>query len=356
MENEQPFQERAVKVERPKHHFVFLTASDGAMLGLDDLGKLALFDEADDRVIWDRTETGFEHVASAREVDVEVDNATCAVPVGTEMRSFTVGHGPENLPSEYLAHLRREGWACLTCILPPDRVERLQRVTGTDRYEHLEMRNDIPKICQDIAVGRAIAEPISLWLIRQYMQTRDLHLGHPPGFRVLKPYDGKSNVQRWHSDIPYTRSNGGNPVADRKGPIKAVQRNVCVSDFRKENGATAFKLGSHAADAGPPPEWNPVADDGKPARPYSGPEADVVEAPAGSVILYDARTWHRAGFNHGEHKRAAMLQSFQTADVIPKRDTRPVYKRLRGTSMVEELNAREKREISELLLNQPEMS
>ena len=67
MENEQPFQERAVKVERPKHHFVFLTASDGAMLGLDDLGKLALFDEADDRVIWDRTETGFEHVASARE-------------------------------------------------------------------------------------------------------------------------------------------------------------------------------------------------------------------------------------------------------------------------------------------------
>ena len=82
----------------------------------------------------------------------------------------------------------------------------------------------------------------------------------------------------------------------------------------------------------------------------------MVEAPAGSIILYDARTWHRAGFNHSKHKRAAMLQSFQTADVIPKRDTRPVYKRLRGTSMVEELNAREKREISELLLNRPEMS
>ena len=82
----------------------------------------------------------------------------------------------------------------------------------------------------------------------------------------------------------------------------------------------------------------------------------MVEAPAGSIILYDARTWHRAGFNDSKHKRAGMLQSFQTADVIPKRDTGPVYKRLRGTSMVEELNAREKREVSELLLNQPEMS
>ena len=188
------------------------------------------------------------------------------------------------------------------------------------------------------------------------MQTRDLHLGHPPGFGVLHPYDGESKVQNWHSDIPYIPSIGGNPVADRKGPIKAVQRNVCVSNFAKENGATAFKLGSHRIDCGPPPEWNPVAGDGMPARPYSGPDADVIEAPAGSIVLYDARMWHRAGFNHSGCKRAAMLQSFQTADVIPKRDTRPVYQRLRGSSVYEGLNAREKREITALLLNQPEIN
>ena len=356
MENEQLFQELAVKVERPNHHFVFLIAPTGAMLGLDDSGDLALYDEADDHVTWDRVSEGLRHVATGNDVAVDVDDSTCVLSVNSVEMPFSICHGPEKLPSEYLEHLRREGWVCLTCILPPDTVDGLQRVASTDRYEHLEVNNEIPKICQDIAVGRAIAEPVSLWLIRQYVRTRDLHLGHPPGFAVLRPYDGESRVQGWHSDIPYIPSIGGNLVADRKGPIKAVQRNVCVSDFTKQNGATAFKLGSHAADAGPPPEWNPVAEDGSRARPYSGPDADVVEAPAGSIILYDARTWHRAGFNHGKHQRAAMLSSFQTVDVIPKRDTRPAHKRLRESSVYEELNAREQREITELLLNQPEIT
>ena len=49
---EQEFQERVVKIEPPKHHFVFLIAPDGSMLGLDESSELALHDEADDRVIW----------------------------------------------------------------------------------------------------------------------------------------------------------------------------------------------------------------------------------------------------------------------------------------------------------------
>ena len=150
---------------------------------------------------------------------------------------------------------------------------------------------------------------------------------------------------------------GGNIVADRKGPIKAVQRNVCISDFRKDNGATAYKLGSHRADTLPPPEWNPGRHGDDPAaRPYSGPNADVVEAPAGSIVLYDARTWHRAGFNRSDHKRASMLMSFQTADVIPKRDTRPTCKKLHESPVYQELNAREQREITELMMNQPDVA
>ncbi|MCY3859542.1 MAG: phytanoyl-CoA dioxygenase family protein [Gammaproteobacteria bacterium] len=349
------FQERVVRVKRPTHHFKYLTSEDGAMLGLNDAGDLVLREEADDQVIWDFDPNGLQHVASLKPLDAKFENGRCLVAVDGEIRNFSIDHGPEKLPSEYLKHLKKEGWVCLTCILTEGVVDNLQRVAGSDAYEHLEMNNDSPKICQDVAVGQAISEPISLWLIRQYMQTRDLHLGHPPGFAVLRPYDGESRVQGWHSDIPYIPSVGGNLVADRKGPIKAVQRNVCVSDFKKENGATAYKLGSHTAD-NPPPEWNPARFGGPPnARPYSGPEADVVEAPAGSIVLYDARTWHRAGFNHSEHKRAAMLQSFQTADVIPKRDTRPACKRWQASSVYEQLNLRQQREITELLMNQPDL-
>jgi len=52
------FQERVVKVERPIHHFVFLIAPDGGMLGMDDDGELALYDEANDRVMWNRVPEG----------------------------------------------------------------------------------------------------------------------------------------------------------------------------------------------------------------------------------------------------------------------------------------------------------
>ena len=355
MENQQEFRERPVTFERPENHFVFLVAQDGAMLGLDDSGDLALFDEADDRVIWDRAPGGMKHVATGRDISADFDDSPCTLRL--DEGTFTIAHGPEKLPSEYLEHLKREGWVCLACILSPDIVDGLQRVAGSDRHEGAPKIGDMPMVCQHSAVGRAICEPISLWLIRQYVRTRNLHLGHPANCRSLPPWDGKRPVQGWHSDIPYIPSAGGNVVADRKGPIKAVQRNVCVSDFTRLNGATAYKLGSHLADTLPPPEWNPARHGPDPAaRPYSGPDADVIEAPAGSIVLYDARTWHRAGFNRSDRKRAAMLMSFQTADVIPKRDTRPVCRRLHGSPVYRELDARQQREITELMMNQPDVA
>ena len=45
--------------------------------------------------------------------------------------------------------------------------------------------------------------------------------------------------------------------------------------------------------------------------------------------------------------------SFQTTDVIPKRDTRPVCKRLHESPVYRELDARQQREITELMMNQP---
>ncbi|MDE0225460.1 MAG: phytanoyl-CoA dioxygenase family protein [Gammaproteobacteria bacterium] len=354
MGQQQEFRERPVTFERPNHHFAFLVAHDGTMLGLDDDGALALYDEADDRVIWDRTPGGVRHVATGKAFAAEIARDTCALPVNSDEAVVTISRGPEKLPSEYLEHLKREGWVCLTCILSPDIVDGLQRVAGSDRHEGVPTTRDMPMVCQHSAVGRAICEPVSLWLIRQYVGTRNLHLGHPPNCNSLAPWDGKRPVQGWHSDIPYIPSVGGNVVADRKGPIKAVQRNVCISDFSKRNGATAYKLGSHLADTLPPPEWNPGRHGPDPAaRPYSGPDADVIEAPAGSIVLYDARTWHRAGFNHSDRKRAAMLMSFQTADVKPKRDTRPVCGRLHESPVYRELDARQQREITELMMNQP---
>ena len=344
------FQERAVKFERESSDFSFLVAADGGLLSFDDLGKLVLSNDGDDRAVWVYSDLGFKHVTSGREISVKQKEGSYFIEYPSLTVSVDILRGPEKLPSEYLSSLKRDGWVCLTSILPSYVVDRLQHIAATDAYEHLDRRTDLPAVCQDAAVGKTICEPVSLWLIREYLNTRDLHLAHPPNCIALAPYDKENRVQGWHSDIPYGRIDG----VDRKGPIKAVQRNVCISDFKKENGATAYKLGSHAEDLGPPEEWNPAHGGENPlARPYSGPEASVIEAPAGSIVLYDARTWHRAGFNLSGHKRGAMLMSFQTADVIPKKDTRPTCSKLHASPVYQDLNLREQQEITELMMNQP---
>ena len=130
-----------------------------------------------------------------------------------------------------------------------------------------------------------------------------------------------------------------------------VQRNVCVSAFTRERGATAFKLGSHALNSAPPEAWGRAEIHARPGHrakcglPYNGPEADVIEAPAGSIILYDARTWHRAGVNRTPHKRAAMLQAVTPMFVMPKNDTSPAYKHFIQSAAYQELTQRERDEI-----------
>ena len=354
MVNQQESQARLVTLKRPEHHYVLLIAANGSMLGLNNDGDPALFYEADDRVIWDRTAKGVKHMATGKNVAVETGNDVCTLSVGSDEVYFHICHGPEKLPSEYLEHLQREGWVCLNSILQPEIVERLERVACTGPYEHMEQNMDSPKICQDAAVCRAVAEPVSLWVLREYLQTRDIHLGHPPGFNVLKPETLAQAGRRWHSDIPYIPSTSPQPVFPRKGPPKACNRNTCVSDFTHQNGATMFKPGSHRVDSGPPEEWNRALQDDE--LPYSGPEATVLEAPSGSMFLYDARTWHRAGFNRSEHKRAMMAQNYETPDVVPKRDTRPACEKLHRSPVYQELNTREQRDITELLMNIPDFA
>ncbi len=350
--NQQESQPHIVTLERPEHHYALLVATDGRMLGLDDEGDLVMCDDADDRVVWDRIADGVAHVATGKCLALDFAGDTCTLSVGSAAVDLHISHGPEKLPSEYLAGLRRDGWVCINSILPPAVVDRLERVACTGPYEHLEQDTTQPKICQDAAVGRAIAEPISLSVLRDYLQTQDIHLGHPPGFNVLPPETIAQAGRRWHSDIPYTPSRSPQPVFPRQGPPKACNRNTFVSNFSHLNGATMFKPGSHLLDAGPPDEWNAPLQDGE--LPYSGPEATVLEAPAGSMILYDARTWHRAGYNRSGHKRGMMATNYETPDVVPKRDTRPVCERLHQTAVYRELNAREKRDVTGLLMNVPD--
>ena len=273
---------------------------------------------------------------------------------------YNVEHGPEKLPSEYIDFFRKNGWVCLTSILPPRLLEELEKVACTDRFAHLKFERSRGPFSQSWGIARAAAEPVSLWLIREYMQTDDVRVAHTPGLAILGRDDGKRVVQGWHSDYPYhwgvpVRGHVPTPSGET---VLGVQRNFCVSPFTKMGGATAFKLGSHALDQGPPKEWGLASDHYQEGYreahglPYTGPDADIIEAPGGSIILYDSRTWHRAGVNRTDKKRAALLMAITPMYVMPKNDTSQSYKALLASAAYEKLNERERGEVERLMVHQ----
>ena len=378
------FQERVVRVERPSAHFTLLRAPNGEFLGASDDG-LAVFDYVDDKAIWKSVEggTSYRHVVTDLVLEAEAadstkgcylrhegvllaDNGAAAADEGA---IFSPGHGPAHLPSAYLKSLKENGWVCLPSIIAPDAVEELERVSCTGQWNSETYDRSTGALTKNVAVAQAATEPVSLWLMRQYMRTSEIRLGHPPGFAILPPDDGERDVGAWHSDFPYhwgifaTRGTGPEiPPHNFPELVMGVQRNLCVSEFRKENGATCFKLGSHVLGEGPPDEWGPVhvyRQQGYRAAhglPYNGPDADVVEAPGGSYILYDSRIWHRAGVNRTERKRAALLQAVIPVYIVPKTDTSRAYRNFINSPLVEALTPLEQQELKALMITKIEGS
>lgn len=346
------------QVPIPTHFYKYLVARNGAFLALDS-ETYTISTNADDSIVWDQLDSGsLQHVLTGKQLNVSDEKVQLTVEGSKQ--TFTTVHGPAELPSTYLEVFKKQGWVCLTQVIDDTTLEELERTAGTDRYAGSVVDRTIPAICQNAAVARTAAEPLSLWLIRQYMQTDDIRLSHVPAFAVLGQDDGKRNVQGWHSDFPYhwgVPARGLVPTPSGE-TVLGVQRNVCVSPFTRNGGATIFKLGSHAKDCPPPKAWGDASTHAKPGYraenglPYGGPEADVIEAPGGSIILYDSRTWHRAGVNRTTNKRAAMLQAMTPMYIFPKNDTSQVYKRFREMPVHAELNDREQTEIQNLMVHQ----
>ena len=369
------FEERVVRVEKPSTHFTLLRNTKGYFLGASK-GNTAVFDHADDKAIWKKDGNTYHHVVSKLILDVSTPNnggihlALNGKPLGEDGSKsstparFLPGHGPAHLPSEYLQQIRDNGWVCLPSILSPHAIEELQRASCTGKWDHEELDKSQLTLTQSIEVARAATEPVSLWLMREYMQCWEIRLAHMPSFAVVDPDDGERKVGGWHSDYPYlwgiaANSSDGNRIVPHNALnlVLGIQRNLCVTEFNSENGATCFKLGSHRLGEGPPQEWGCgntyKKEESRKQRglPYRGPEADVIEAPAGSYVIYDARTWHRAGVNRTNKKRAAMLQSVVPMYIMPFMETARPYKAFLESPLASQLTERERIEMEALMVS-----
>jgi hypothetical protein len=370
----QVFNPKVHTIERPARHRALLVAPGGEWLASPDGRVLATQAFVDDAALWRAEADGFRHEVSGVCLRARAGGAAGAVRLRLgdadlgaggapgAVADFTVGRGPEKRPSEYLAAFRETGWVALTCILPPEVVEGLQRLGGVDAYEEAGETPRERQLADGPALARATVEPVSLWLCRQYMRVADIKLGHPPGVTALTPDDGERPVQGWHGDFPYMWGSDRSAGAYRVPPgadelVLGIQRNICVSDFRLENGATVFCLASHRAHAVPPAEWgraNQTWKQGHRAEqglPYGGEKTDVIEAPAGTIILYDARIWHRAGVNRTNRRRGAVIQAITPGFIIPFYDTTAPFRSWLASDVPDQLTERERRELETLMLH-----
>jgi hypothetical protein len=76
----------------------------------------------------------------------------------------------------------------------------------------------------------------------------------------------------------------------------------CLDDFTEANGATRMAPGSHKLNRAPRPA-----------------EADVatvpLEAPAGSIVVFESRVWHKTGFNRTADERRAGVFAWYTKPI-----------------------------------------
>ncbi|MFT3853220.1 MAG: phytanoyl-CoA dioxygenase family protein [Ilumatobacteraceae bacterium] len=80
----------------------------------------------------------------------------------------------------------------------------------------------------------------------------------------------------------------------------------CIDDFTADNGATCFVPGSHLLHRPPGP-----GDDATPVP---------MEAPAGSLVVFESRLWHRTGFNRTTEQRRAGIFGWYTKPIYRQQE------------------------------------
>jgi len=268
---------------------------------------------------------------------------------------FTVFEGMGKLPSEHLREMEESGITIMERVLSECTITHLKEVIASRRAVHHahESTHDGNFMAQDMlpetpAIGRAIVHPVAMWVLQKYLGTAEIHYAHQPVVQTLKPAEnllGTFPAGGWHSDYPY---HGEHSFEQRL----AVQLNICIDEFRKDNGGTQFLPMSHLLGKGPPKEWNEGG-----TRPGEGLYENVqqMEAPAGAAVLYDARMWHRAcpEQNVSGHDRLALLNAVNLSYQKPLFDKTGEASAYVASSVPSKLTMRERQDLERMCVNKP---
>ena len=123
-----------------------------------------------------------------------------------------------------------------------------------------------------------------------------------------------------------------NPDAQRRfeaGEYFVANSLWLLDSLSEENGATRLVPGSHQFKKAPAE----MMDD--PGRPH--PDEMPVTAPAGTVVVFNAHTWHRGAVNHSDRSRRVAHMAFVRRELPQQTDQRKYLRAETEARLTEEM-------------------
>jgi ectoine hydroxylase-related dioxygenase (phytanoyl-CoA dioxygenase family) len=185
----------------------------------------------------------------------------------------------------YVEELRNTGYCVIPDALLTEELETArQRLDATYQIQVRERGVAFLESIQERDLARM---PFAQddWFLKLVMHEKVLHLVRSVLGEyvilhlqngILNQPDNRHHQSSWHRDLPYQDWTSSKPLA-----VSALH---CLDDFTHETGGTQVLPHSHRFEKFP-------------SDSYVNRFQSQIEAPAGSVILFDSMLYHRAGNN-----------------------------------------------------------
>jgi ectoine hydroxylase-related dioxygenase (phytanoyl-CoA dioxygenase family) len=220
---------------------------------------------------------------------------------------------------EEIASLERDGFLALGQLLSAAEVEAVNR-----RIEEL-MQTEGERAGSELMESKYIRHPKEEGADRladlvNKGELFDIFYTHP---RVLAAIEAVLGAQYKLSSLNYRAAKPGKGLqklhVDWKNTVVNGQYKVCntiwlLDDFVENNGATRLVPGTHKGSALP--------DEAMDNSLEKHPDEILIQAPAGSVFVFNSHVWHGGTTNHTQKDRRSIHSYFCASDQPQQIDQR----------------------------------
>ena len=194
----------------------------------------------------------------------------------------------------HLEEINLKGYSIIENVITSDECKKISdKLDAFEEDQQKEFGLERLKKLTEIGIIRTLIEKdeyfMNIILNRTVLSIMNTILGdkrilHLQNGLVLEPQLAQNQITRYHRDMPFSNY-AGNPIA--------VNAFWMIDDFTKENGATWILPYSHKMLE-------------IPSTQFIEKHSIQAETKKGSVMIFDSRLLHKAGFNNTKNRRRAI--------------------------------------------------